>query len=250
MPDNIAENNALEAISRINNELVNTQRELAKTAALLASANSTLQTNLREKDTLLKELQHRVKNNLQVVASLLRMQSARVKDPEDARLFTESQDRIRSMSMVYERLYRSDNLSCIGLREYVGDLASELVRLYSFKPQASKLITDIKDIKIDPEVAIPCGLIINEAISNSLKYAFPDGGGGTIRIAIKKTNGFLEMVLGDDGVGLPEALYSGRDSSLGMQLIHSLAEYQLGGNVKIERSGGTKYRIVFPMSKS
>jgi PAS domain S-box-containing protein len=210
-------------------------------------AEEKIKASLEEKEVLLKEIQHRVKNNMQVMVSLLQMQAARVKDPADAQLFKDSQERVRSMALVYEKLHQSEDLARVNLKKYVTDLVDNLVRSYSVGSGTHRTIIEVSEIKLGLDTAIPCGLIINEVISNSLKYAFPDGRTGTISVVINETDGRLEMAIADDGIGLPEEISRGWMSSLGMQLIHSLTEYQLGGKVEIERSGGTKYRIVFPL---
>jgi PAS domain S-box-containing protein len=210
-------------------------------------AEDKIKVSLAEKEVLLKEIQHRVKNNMQVIASLLHMQSTHVKDPRDASLFKVAQERIRSMALVYERLYQSPNLSHIDFNKYVTDLAGGLVHSYSIGPMTCRTVIDVPDIPINMDLAIPCGLIINEVVSNSLKYAFPDDRQGTISISIKVSDGNIEMTLADDGLGLPENLDSDQTASMGMSLIHALVEHQLGGKVEMERHGGTMYRITFPV---
>jgi len=211
------------------------------------AAEKAIQASLEEKEVLLKEIQHRVKNNMQVMVSLLQMQSTRVKDPADVKLFKDSQERIRSMALVYERLYQSSDLARINLRKYATDLVNNLVHSYSLGPVNCRTIIDVSDMSVSLDLAIPCGLIINEAISNSLKYAFPDNRPGTVSVGIKVESGAREMFLADDGVGLPDAVIPGRHSSMGIQLIYTLAEHQLGGKVELDRSSGNKYTIVFPL---
>jgi two-component sensor histidine kinase len=151
------------------------------------------------------------------------------------------------MALVYERLYQSQDLAKISLKHYVTDLVSGLVHAYSLGPRNPRTVVDVADMPVSLDLAIPCGLIINEVISNSLKYAFPGERQGTISVSIKAISGNLEMLLADDGVGLPASYDPARSTSLGMKLVYTLAGHQLGGKVELERSGGTSYKITFPL---
>jgi two-component sensor histidine kinase len=213
-------------------------------------AENYVKASLAEKEVLLKEVHHRVKNNMQVIASLLQLQSTRVVDPRDAVLFRDSQDRIKSMALVYNRLYKSDYLSKIGLRSYATDLVNDLFHSYSLDTKMNHLNIQIDDIDIEIDLAIPCGLIINEVMSNSLKYAFPGERHGTINVSITARDEMLEMLLADDGVGLPEDLIPAETRSLGIRLIYTLAEQQLGGKVELKRDNGTQYRINIPLHRT
>jgi two-component sensor histidine kinase len=225
--------------------MVNAASSITQDITERHKAEQAVENALAEKEVLLKEIQHRVKNNMQVMISLLQMQSLRVKDPVDAKLFKDSQERIRSMALVYERLHQSSDLSRISLKHYVTSLVTGLVHSYNLSPVTPRTIIDVPDIPVSLDIAIPCGLIINEVISNSLKYAFPDDRCGTIRLKIEYTNPKMVLTMADDGIGLPEKVIVGRTSSMGMQLIFSLVEHQLGGKIKLDRSGGTRYEIVF-----
>jgi PAS domain S-box-containing protein len=209
-------------------------------------AEDRIKAALAEKDVLLKEIHHRVKNNMQVIASLLNLQSAHVADQRDVGLFLESQDRINSMALVYNKLYQSNDLASIGLRDYVTDLVNDLLRSYALKSGSCRAVTEVADVRLSLDLAIPCGLIINEAITNSLKYAFPGGRKGTIFVNIVAPDGRLEMLLGDDGIGLPPDMNPATTPTLGMQLIYTLTEHQLGGTVEMESGSGARYRITFP----
>ena len=216
------------------------------TALMRKASEEKIKASLAEKEVILKEIHHRVKNNMQVISSLLQLQSGFVKDKQDALMFQESQRRIYSMSLVYNKLYQSDDLANIGFEEYATDLVKSLVKAYNFGPETIKTFIDIKDIKLGLDLAVPCGLIINEVITNSLKHAFPSGRGGCIHVCIKQTEDQIEMSLGDNGVGLPKGLTFGNTNSLGMVLIQTLAENQLGGKLELNLIKGTEYLISFP----
>ncbi len=237
---------AVEAISRINNELVNTQRELAKANAALESANVTLRSNINEKETLLKEIHHRVKNNMQVISSLLNMQSKFVKDKDDAQLFQESRERIQSMSLVYNKLYESEDMAHISFTKYLNDLVAALMHSYNCNTGRITTHVEAEAVELGLDLAIPCGLIINEVISNSLKYAFPNGRPGEIRVGIRNHDGRIDMSLGDNGVGMPQEMDIKTSRTLGMTLLQTLAVYQLGGTLELKRENGTVYSISFP----
>jgi PAS domain S-box-containing protein len=182
-------------------------------------AEQQIKASLREKEVLLKEIHHRVKNNLQVIVSLLNLQSKHVKDKHDLEIFKDSQNRIKSMAFIHDKLYQSKDLASIDFAEYIENLASHLFTTYSVSSSAIKLVADVKDVPLDINSAIPCGLIINELISNSLKYAFPDGQGGKILIKLyaSKDDTFT-LIISDKGIGLPEDLDFRNTESLGLQV--------------------------------
>jgi len=206
-------------------------------------ADEKLLASLHEKEILLKEIHHRVKNNLQVISSMLSLQSMNI-DPQLNSIFRESQDRIRSMALIHEKLYGSSDLSCIDFGEYVQSLTAYLLRSYSSGNHTIKLNTDVSDILLGIDLAIPCGLIINELVSNSLKYAFPGGRAGTITVSMRRDGEQYILVVGDDGVGMPLDLDYRKTGSLGLQLVDLLNE-QLEGSIGMSRSGGTWFTIRF-----
>ncbi len=205
-----------------------------------------IKASLAEKEVILKEIHHRVKNNMQVISSLLQLQASKIKDPAYIQMFKDSQERIRSMALVYERLNQSEDMARIELRTYVSDLVAGLVHSYSVGPMTPLTVIDVADIRVSLDLAIPCGLIINEIISNSLKYAFKGGRQGTISVSIKPCEGNLEMLLADDGVGLPEGVTFENARSLGMSLIKTLVVHQLDGKLELKRENGTGYAITLP----
>ena len=212
-------------------------------------AEDKIRASLAEKETLLKEVHHRVKNNMQVISSLLQMQSGFVKDKQDAHLFRESQDRIKSMSLVYNKLYQSQDLANISMKDYLTELVENLVRAYSLRSDQVGTAIDIDDTVLSLDLAIPCGLIANEIVVNSLKYAFKDGRKGLIHVSGHKSGeGEIEIKIGDNGVGLPENAGPGTTQTLGMILIQTLVQEQLGGQVQINRNQGTEYVITFSLN--
>jgi PAS domain S-box-containing protein len=200
--------------------------------------------SLREKEVLLKEIHHRVKNNLQVTSSLLKLQSAGVHDPQARALFAESQNRIRSMALVHEKLYQSRDLSSIDFADYVDSLAVLLYRSYGIDPERIRLRVTGAGVHVSIEVAVPCGLILNELLSNSFKHAFPGNRHGEIRVDVQRQDGAVRLVVADDGVGLPDAVDLEHGDTLGLQLVRTLAD-QLGATAEIVRGRGTEVRVQF-----
>jgi two-component sensor histidine kinase len=205
--------------------------------------------SLREKEVLLREIHHRVKNNMQVISSLLNFQTRYINDKQYITILNESQNRIKSMALIHEKLYRSTDLSNIDFHDYVTSLANDLFKFYVIDTRKITLNLDISEIAFEIDTAIPCGLLINELLSNALKHAFPDGREGEISISLKKkgSEGGLEYELTakDNGVGIPEDLDIATTNSLGLQLISSLAEHQLQGKMDLQRTGGTAFHISF-----
>ena len=209
-------------------------------------AGEQIKASLREKEVLLKEIHHRVKNTMQVIISLLRFQADKIEDKPYANMFEESQNRIKSMALIHERLYQSKDFSNIDFNKYVETLLNELFISFGVNRNRVKMTINIKDVSFDLENAIPCGLILNETVSNSLKYAFPKNREGEIKISLWAVNGdALELIIGDDGVGIPENVDLENAESLGLYIIKMLTEYQLGGVIELNREKGTEYHIKF-----
>jgi PAS domain S-box-containing protein len=204
-----------------------------------------LEASLLEKEVLLKEVYHRVKNNLQTISSVLSLQAAAIKDPETRALFIENQHRVRSMALIHEKLYKSKTLAQIDFREYLDGLATSLFRTYWVAGDVS-LRVDVRDVSLDIDASITCGLLINELLSNALKYAFPEGKSGEISIVMHPAND-SEYVLtfADTGVGLPSGFDPAKSTSLGFSLIGNLVR-QLNGKMEISSDSGTQYVISFP----
>jgi PAS domain S-box-containing protein len=208
-----------------------------------------LRASVREKEVLIKEVHHRVKNNMQIISSILSLQSGSIKDPAARECLGECQNRIRSMALVHEKLYRSGNLSRIDFAEYLRSLSAAL--FHSCRTDADRVRLDFKasDVSLDVNTAIPCGLIANELILNALKHGFPAGSTGTLRIGLDDLGeGRYRMVVADDGVGFPEDLDFRMTESLGLQLITLLVD-QLEGTIELDKTGGTAFTVTFREQK-
>lgn len=203
-----------------------------------------IQSSLAEKEMLLREIHHRVKNNLQVVSSLLYLQSQKLTDPELQNHFLESQSRICSMALAHEQLYQSKSLAEVSLRSYVESLVGQLRQVFQRPEQQIECRTVVGDIVLDIAQVIPCGLLVTELLSNAYKHAFVDGRSGTITISMEKVGGEFVLSVADDGVGLPASLDYRQTTTLGLQLVTALVN-QLNGTVVLEREGGTLFRVTF-----
>lgn len=200
-----------------------------------------IKTSLEEKEVLLKEIHHRVKNNLQIISSLLDLQSSNL-DEVARRIFADSQNRINSMALIHEELYHSTDLAHVDFETYAGNLAETLIGTYGAASVGLELVVDALPLTLDK--AIPMGLIINELVSNSLKHAFPEGATGRIVISLKADDEeTFVLVIGDDGIGLPADIEPQNPSSLGLRLVYTLAQ-QLRGRVDLSRENGTSFTIV------
>jgi PAS domain S-box-containing protein len=225
-------------------------------------AEARLKASLQEKEVLLKEIHHRVKNNLQVISSLLNLQSRTLGDPQTRQLFYDSQNRIQSIAFIHEKLYQSQDLARVDFSQYIKTLTNHLFRSYGANIQRVSLKINIHDIFLGVDVAIPCGLIVNELVSNALKHGFPGDRTGEIWIALfdesalsnsspstvplDRADPQMILTVGDNGVGLPQGLSLGNTQSLGMQLVNTLVK-QLKGSMELRAESGTVFRIVFPV---
>jgi two-component sensor histidine kinase len=209
-------------------------------------AERALQGSLKEKEVLLREIHHRVKNNMQVISSLLNLQSRGINDPALEKVFHESQTRVRAMAMIHEVLYESGDLAAIDLAAYVTKLARSLIRFYGAQADRIRLQVNAEAVSLGIDEIVPCGLVINELLSNSLKYAFPDGRRGKVEISARPTEaGEIVLVVCDDGIGLPPGLDIRKTETMGMGIVVGLVENQLGGRVELDRSDGTCFTIMF-----
>lgn len=206
--------------------------------------NKEILNSLREKEVLLKEVHHRVKNNLQVVSSILNLQTSHITDEKILSVLDESQNRIKSMSLIHENLYQTNDFASVNFSEYIKNLIKNLIHSYQVYDIKINLLFDFKDIKLDLDHAIPCGLIVNEIISNTLKYAFAGRTEGTIFLSIKKEKNMFYLEIGDDGIGLPKDIDIENTETLGLQLVCSLVE-QINGTLKLKDEKGTRYLIIF-----
>jgi len=208
-------------------------------------AEENMAASLREKEALLREIHHRVKNNLQIISSLLRLQSRSITDEKTRELFNESQNRIRSISGIHEKLYESKDFSRIDFSDYISKLVNHLFVVYGVNAEDISFKVETKDLELDITNAIPCGLIINELVSNALKYAFPKGKKGELFIRmIKDENGKFELSVKDTGVGLPEDFDFRKSGTFGFQIVNDLVK-QLDGTIELKKDKGTEFRVVF-----
>ncbi|NEP03171.1 MAG: PAS domain-containing protein [Symploca sp. SIO2E9] len=202
-----------------------TQHKQAETAKIEA----------QKKEILLKEIHHRVKNNLQIISGLLYLQSRYVEDQATLQVLQESRERLQTMALIHEKLYRSKNIDSIDLRDYIGSLTQSLFDSYAVNAERISLAINIEPISLDLDMAIPCGLIINELVSNALKHAFPEGKKGEITVEFRTTeNNLFELVVRDSGIGITKDIDFQTQKSLGMRLVRSLATRQLKGNVELD----------------
>lgn len=209
-------------------------------------AENKIKESLMEKEVLLKEIHHRVKNNLQIISSLLNLQTRCVEGEETINVLRESQNRVKTMAMVHEKLYQSEDLKDINFKEYIENLVSDLFYSYGIKKGTIGLQIDADDLKMDIDTAIPCGLIINELVTNSLKYAFPcPNNEDVVKVGLKKLQqDKLKLVISDNGVGLPENLDMENVETLGLKMVTILVN-QLKGALEVNRTCGTEFKIIF-----
>jgi two-component sensor histidine kinase/HAMP domain-containing protein len=247
-----------EKLTETRNELQNKIKEMGEVQvavlnmmddALIArqeaqKAENGLKTALREKEMLLKEVHHRVKNNLQIISSLLKLQAVQIKDEKVCRLLEENEARIRSMALIHEKLYRSGDIARIRFPDYARNLAAYLMDLYRVEARETEFNIDIEDVLLDLDTAIPCGLIINELVSNAMKHAFSGRKRGTITVGFNIEKGKCSLTVSDNGIGLPDDLDIFKSNTLGFQIVADLTS-QLGGDIQIDRNSGTTFRIEF-----
>jgi len=213
-------------------------------------ANHELRLSIKEKELLLRELNHRVNNNLQLIINLTSLQRKFINDEKDAAIFDENQRRIKSIAMIHEKLYLKKGIFNIKFSEYIKDLARSIFNSFVPFDRLLDLKVDVEDVKLDIERSVTCGLIINEVISNAIKYAFSGRARGEILISLhKRGEDDIELILSDNGIGMPYDIDLREPRSLGMKLIYDLAEKQLDGRITLDRSGGTTFRIVFKASQ-
>jgi two-component sensor histidine kinase len=253
----IAQKRAEEALRRLHDEL---EQRVQERTAELARANADLQAevrerkrveeevraSLREKEVLLREIHHRVKNNLQVVSSLLKLQAQNIQDPTALEVFKESQDRIKSMALIHEKLYRFGDLARIDFADYIRSLAGYLFHAYAVDSEAISLTLNVDDVLLPIDAVMPCALLIHELISNSLKHAFPKGRGEiSVDFHTHDQKTFTLMVR-DNGIGCPNRFDVENTSSLGTQLVAALAD-QLDGALEFDNGHGVSCKINFTL---
>ena len=209
-------------------------------------AENTIRASLKEKEVLLRELYHRTKNNMQVISSLIGLKSASVKDEQMINILHEMRNRIQTIALVHQKLYQSQNLSRVNLKEYITDLMNLLVSSYASEQNKITFTLNLENINVLIDTAVPCGLIINELISNSFKHAFPGGREGNICVQLKKLEeDTIELVISDNGIGIPDGFNLLEKNTLGMQVFYNIATEQLMGEVNIESKNGLTFTMHF-----
>jgi len=204
-----------------------------------------LQASVREKDVLLREVHHRVKNNLQILSSLMNLQADTLDNPELRVAFDDLRDQVRSMALVHEKLYQSESLSHVDFAEYARDLLAYLWRAYRDKTTSVRLTLELQPVEISITAAVPCGLILNELVTNAIKYAFRDRSNGVVTVALHADpDGNIHLCVSDNGIGFPAGLDWRHTRSLGLRLVQMLGK-QLGGTVDMRQNNGTEVEIIF-----
>ncbi len=202
----------------------------------------------QRKEILLKEIHHRVKNNLQVISSLLALQAGAASDPRTRSLLRESQDRIRSMALIHEKLYQTGAERGVTFADYARDLAAHLRHSYAGDSEAVDVEVDVADVSLDMDVSVPCGLIINELLSNALKHAFPGGRKGRVRLGLRRGEGnTLVLTVSDDGIGFPPDIDVRAPRTLGLRIVNILAT-QIGASLDLRTAEGTTFTLAFPVA--
>jgi len=232
------------SISRVDVDGQTTLTVIMRDVTRRAAIEQQIKNSLQEKEALLREIHHRVKNNLQVISSLLALQARAMTDDATKKMFHESRDRIHSMALLHESLYKSDNLARIDFSEYVAQLADHLFRSYGVAAERIRFRTELDALQLNMDSAVPCGLLINELISNSLKYAFPDGRRGEIYVGLRGQGTQATLTVADDGVGLAPGFDWASARSLGLRLVRSLAQ-QLEATLEYTGGPGTRFRLTF-----
>jgi len=210
----------------------------------LKVAEKNFRTSLEEKELLLRELHHRVKNNMQIISSLLSLQTQHIKDERDLKIFESSQNRVKTMSLIHEELYSSQDFSHINLSEYIQNLTKELLTSHIEDPGRVKLTVNVEDVRMELETAIPLGLLINEIVANSVNHAFPNEQKGKIIVELERDGNAFILKMSDDGIGIPEDIDFKKAETLGFQLINSLVN-QLDGQIEMHTNNGTRYTVKF-----
>ena len=235
------------ALTQANENLARENAERRRAETALRESEERARASLTEKEVLLKEVHHRVKNNLQLISSLLNLQAAKSPDAPGVEMLHDSRNRVKAMALIHDKLYRSGDFANIDFGDYARGLVADLFHSYKTDPTAVSSHVDIDDVKLTVETAMPCGLIINELIANALEHGFPDGRSGEVRIQLHAVDDQTALLtVRDTGVGFPEELDFRQTESLGMQLVTTLTD-QIGGAIELDRSGGTAFRIRFPV---
>lgn len=241
-------NGVIVGASKIMRDITERRRSVEELRRLNAELETQIRARtaeLRERDVLLQEIHHRVKNNLQVISSLINMQVRILRDESTRAALQQCRSRVETMAQIHEMLYQSKDYSRVPFDKYARELATRVLSAAGVSPGAVRIGYDLENLELPVDQAIPCALILNELISNALKHAFP-GGAGAIRIELKQLNGCVGLAVADDGIGIPAGFDPATSGSLGVQLVVTLAG-QLDGRLEIDGCAGTTFRVVFPL---
>ncbi|MBF0318374.1 MAG: response regulator [Nitrospirae bacterium] len=239
-------NHLEELVDKRTAELQNTNDLLQNEIIERTKAEQLATQSLKDKEVLLREIHHRVKNNLQIVSSLLDLQTKYIKDPETLHMFKDSQNRLKTMALLHEKLYQSDNMAEIDFAKYLTNLLEHLYRSYCIDTANISMATDIEKATIGLDTAVPCGLIVNELVSNSLKHAFKGDGRGKLFIRLENlSKGRFKLTVSDTGVGMPAGIDLKSAKTLGLRLVNALVTEQLDGSIEFDSANGTSFRIFF-----
>ncbi|BBD08691.1 sensor histidine kinase [Desulfovibrio ferrophilus] len=233
-------------VARRTAELTAANQRLEQEVTERERAQEQIRKSLDEKEVMLKEIHHRVKNNLQIISSLLYLQSQQIEDPGQRELFMQSRDRVRSMALVHEKLYQSGDLARIDYKNYLETITKALMQTYRDQNRKVRLDLDLEQIFIPVDSAIPCSLLVNELLTNSMKHAFTDRATGTICLSLRQLEGGVQLKVSDDGIGFPQGLDYRQTETLGMQLVVNLVG-QLRGEIQEDFTSGTTFIITFPL---
>jgi two-component system, sensor histidine kinase PdtaS len=216
-----------------------------KTSEELAKKNEIISQSLEEKEMLMREIHHRVKNNLQVVSSLLSIQSRHVTDSQVIEAIKEGQNRVKTMGLIHQNLYQEDDLRGVNIKNYVTKLTKNLFNSYNIQPEKVQLRTNITVLQLDVDTVVPIGLIINELVTNALKYAFSNEKSGTIEVNLFEENNQMVLQVKDDGIGLPDDFDIEKLNSMGFQLVKNFAT-KLSAKLNIENQNGAFVELLIP----
>ncbi|MDH3972935.1 MAG: response regulator [Deltaproteobacteria bacterium] len=234
-------------LKKSNTELEQTVAERTKA---LRSTNKALKASLSEKEVLLREIYHRTKNNMQVICAMLSFKSQFVDDDKFSAILEDTENRIMSMALVHEKLYQSKSLSLIDLGDFIKDLILHLREVYSSAEGRVSINLDLAEVLLNIDSAVPCGLVINELLTNAFKHAFPEERTGSIRIAVnRKEDETIKIEISDNGIGMPEGFDFNKVKSYGLQIVSSIVKKQLNGDIVTDGSLGTSYEVSFKERK-
>jgi two-component sensor histidine kinase len=232
-------------LSRVEKHIIGINNELSEDISKRKQAEEQIKASLKEKEVLLQEVHHRVKNNMMIITNLLLMQSKQIEDEHYREMFNISINRIKSMALIHEKLYRFGDLAKVDFNDYLEDMIKTIFKSYGLSSRKVALKTDVEGVTFGVDTAIPCGLIINELISNSLKHSFPENMEGEIKVALHRNDKTeVKLTVSDNGIGMPEDMDFRNTDSLGLTLVIALVK-QLKGEIELLREKGTEFVITF-----